>query len=181
MSGPIDAPRSTRPSRWSAATWASSPSSSPSTGPTARAALADMRAALAAGDAEDLRRAAHTLKGSSASLGANDLADACRDVETAARDGRLDGLGREGRRDRGGVRGRRRGARASGSGRRDERSRPTVGRILVVDDNPVDRALLVAVPGGEGHDADRGRQRRAGARAPARRRARRRPRPARPR
>ncbi len=54
--------------------------------------LADMRTALAAGSAEDLRRAAHTLKGSSASLGANDLAAACRDVEAAARDGRLDGL-----------------------------------------------------------------------------------------
>jgi HPt (histidine-containing phosphotransfer) domain-containing protein len=54
--------------------------------------VADMRTALAAGTSEDLRRAAHTLKGSSASLGASDLADACREVETAARDGRLDGL-----------------------------------------------------------------------------------------
>ena len=55
--------------------------------------VADMRAALAAGQAEDLRRAAHTLKGSSASLGALDLADACRSVEGRARDGELDGLG----------------------------------------------------------------------------------------
>ena len=55
--------------------------------------LDDMRAALAAGEAEDLRRAAHTLKSSSASLGANDLAEACRVVETAAREGRLEGLG----------------------------------------------------------------------------------------
>lgn len=55
--------------------------------------VADMRAALSAGDAEALRRAAHTLKGSSASLGANDLAEACRVVEAAARDGRLDDLG----------------------------------------------------------------------------------------
>jgi HPt (histidine-containing phosphotransfer) domain-containing protein len=55
--------------------------------------LADMRAALKAGDSEGLRRAAHTLKGSSASLGANDLAEACREVEAAARGGRLDGLG----------------------------------------------------------------------------------------
>ncbi len=54
--------------------------------------VADMRAALAVGDADSLRRAAHTLKGSSASLGANDLAEACRVVETAARDGRLDDL-----------------------------------------------------------------------------------------
>ena len=55
--------------------------------------VADMRAALAAGAAEDLRRAAHTLKGSSASLGATGLAAACREVETAAREGRLDDLG----------------------------------------------------------------------------------------
>jgi HPt (histidine-containing phosphotransfer) domain-containing protein len=55
--------------------------------------VADMRAALVAGKAEDLRRAAHTLKGSSASLGAVGLAAACRDIEGAARDDRLDGLG----------------------------------------------------------------------------------------
>jgi HPt (histidine-containing phosphotransfer) domain-containing protein len=55
--------------------------------------VADMRTALAAGNAEDLRRAAHTLKSSSASLGANDLAEACRAVEAAAREGRLEGLG----------------------------------------------------------------------------------------
>ena len=55
--------------------------------------VADMRTALATGASEDLRRAAHTLKGSSASLGASHLADACREVEAAARDGRLDGLG----------------------------------------------------------------------------------------
>ncbi len=55
--------------------------------------VADMRTALAAGQAEDLRRAAHTLKGSSASLGANGLAEVCREVEAAARDGDLDGLG----------------------------------------------------------------------------------------
>ena len=54
--------------------------------------LTDMRTALAAANAEDLRRAAHTLKGSSASLGANALAEACREVELAAREGRLEGL-----------------------------------------------------------------------------------------
>jgi HPt (histidine-containing phosphotransfer) domain-containing protein len=54
--------------------------------------VADMRAALAAGVSEDLRRAAHTLKGSSASLGANALAAACREVETTARESRLAGL-----------------------------------------------------------------------------------------
>ena len=54
--------------------------------------VADMRAALVAGEAEDLRRAAHTLKGSSASLGALDLADACRAIEIAAHEGQLAGL-----------------------------------------------------------------------------------------
>jgi HPt (histidine-containing phosphotransfer) domain-containing protein len=54
--------------------------------------VADMRTALAAGASEDLRRAAHTLKGSSASLGANALAAACREVEVAARESRFDGL-----------------------------------------------------------------------------------------
>jgi HPt (histidine-containing phosphotransfer) domain-containing protein len=55
--------------------------------------VVDMRTALAAGNAEDLRRAAHTLKGSSVSLGANALGEACREVELAARDGQLEGLG----------------------------------------------------------------------------------------
>lgn len=55
--------------------------------------VADMRTALVAGNAEDLRRAAHTLKSSSASLGANNLAEACRAVEAAAREGQLKGLG----------------------------------------------------------------------------------------
>jgi HPt (histidine-containing phosphotransfer) domain-containing protein len=54
--------------------------------------IAEMRAALAAEAAADLQRAAHTLKGSSATLGAVELADACREVEHAARDGHLDDL-----------------------------------------------------------------------------------------
>ena len=44
---------------------------------------------LSAGDAETLRRDAHTLKGSSANMGANRLADLARDIEYAARDGAL--------------------------------------------------------------------------------------------
>jgi HPt (histidine-containing phosphotransfer) domain-containing protein len=56
------------------------------------ARIADMRAALAAGAAAELQRAAHTLKGSSATLGAVHLADLCREVEYRARDAALDGL-----------------------------------------------------------------------------------------
>jgi HPt (histidine-containing phosphotransfer) domain-containing protein len=43
-----------------------------------------MRAAAAAGDAAALRRAAHTLKSTSASLGALRLSGVCREVEGAA-------------------------------------------------------------------------------------------------
>ncbi len=57
------------------------------------ARIDDMRTALADGRTEDLRRAAHTLKGSSASLGAAGLAEECRIVEMEARDGRTDGVG----------------------------------------------------------------------------------------
>ena len=65
---------------------------------------------------EDLRRAAHTLKGSSASLGANDLADGVprgrgRSPRRSTRRPRS-----EGRRDRRGVRGGRRRARRHASG-----------------------------------------------------------------
>jgi HPt (histidine-containing phosphotransfer) domain-containing protein len=55
--------------------------------------IAEMRMALGAGSAPDLQRAAHTLKSSSATLGASDLAEACRVVEHAARAGELGGLG----------------------------------------------------------------------------------------
>jgi HPt (histidine-containing phosphotransfer) domain-containing protein len=46
--------------------------------------LATMRQALATGDACALRRAAHTLKGSSGSFGALRLASLCRDLEARA-------------------------------------------------------------------------------------------------
>ena len=44
-------------------------------------------AASDAGDAERLRVTSHTLKSNAASFGATDLADLCRDIETAARTG----------------------------------------------------------------------------------------------
>ena len=52
----------------------------------------DMRSALAAGDATVLRAAAHTLRGSSAQLGAVRLSALARELEAAARDRQLDGV-----------------------------------------------------------------------------------------
>jgi HPt (histidine-containing phosphotransfer) domain-containing protein len=57
----------------------------------AAAQVAAMRAALDIADASALQRAAHTLKGASATLGAPTVAERCRDLEQAARDGQLDG------------------------------------------------------------------------------------------
>lgn len=57
----------------------------------APAQVASLRAALEAGDVEALVRPAHTLKSSSASLGALGLAEQCRQLEHAARDGSLGG------------------------------------------------------------------------------------------
>ena len=57
----------------------------------APAQVGSLRVALAAGDVEALIRPAHTLKSSSASLGALGLAEQCRQLEHAARGGFLDG------------------------------------------------------------------------------------------
>jgi two-component system sensor histidine kinase/response regulator len=51
--------------------------------------LPAMREALTTGSAEQLRRAAHTLKSNSASLGAEDLAVLCRELEQQGRAGAL--------------------------------------------------------------------------------------------
>jgi HPt (histidine-containing phosphotransfer) domain-containing protein len=51
--------------------------------------LPAMRQALTAGSAEQLRLAAHSLKSSSASLGADDLAGLCRELEEQGRAGAL--------------------------------------------------------------------------------------------
>ena len=48
-----------------------------------------LQQALTAGDAEELRQAAHTLKSSSANLGGQRLAARCRELEALGRDGRL--------------------------------------------------------------------------------------------
>lgn len=55
---------------------------------TSTAATLDVLArALGDGDGHAVERAAHSLKSSSASMGAVTMADLCRDVETAGRDG----------------------------------------------------------------------------------------------
>lgn len=53
--------------------------------------LDDLRAAFARGSADDVRKAAHSLKGASANLGLVVLAEQCRLLEEAARDGQLSG------------------------------------------------------------------------------------------
>jgi HPt (histidine-containing phosphotransfer) domain-containing protein len=54
--------------------------------------FAELRAAVAADDAASARRAAHTLKSTSASFGAQRLSGMCREIEAAAAAGNLVGL-----------------------------------------------------------------------------------------
>ena len=54
--------------------------------------FADLRAALAAGDAGSARRAAHSLKSTSASMAAGRLSAICRGIEAACAAGQLGGL-----------------------------------------------------------------------------------------
>ena len=53
--------------------------------------LATTRQALAAGDAQAVRRAAHSLKSNSATFGATALAGLCQDLEERGKTGALDG------------------------------------------------------------------------------------------
>ncbi len=53
--------------------------------------IQQMRTGLAAGDIEQVRRAAHSLKSTSATFGADGLAGIARDMEMLARNGTLDG------------------------------------------------------------------------------------------
>lgn len=53
--------------------------------------LATMRRALATYDAEELQRAAHSLKSNSANFGAHTLTELCRELEERAKDNRLAG------------------------------------------------------------------------------------------
>lgn len=56
------------------------------------ALFTELRAAVANDDAAAARRAAHTLKSTSASFGANTLAAHCREIEASAAAGNLAGL-----------------------------------------------------------------------------------------
>ena len=56
------------------------------------ALIASLRSSLERRDADELRRAAHTLKSNASTLGAAALAELCRGVEQRAKDGRFDGL-----------------------------------------------------------------------------------------
>jgi HPt (histidine-containing phosphotransfer) domain-containing protein len=51
----------------------------------------DLRTAFAAGNADAVRKSAHSLKGASANLGLVYLAELCREMEEAAREDRLAG------------------------------------------------------------------------------------------
>lgn len=53
----------------------------------------EVREALAGGDEEDVARLAHSLKGSSANVGAQDVSEICRNLEKAARGGDLSAAG----------------------------------------------------------------------------------------
>ena len=56
------------------------------------ALIASLHSSLERRDAEELRRAAHTLKSNASTLGAATLAELCRGVEQRAKEGRFDGL-----------------------------------------------------------------------------------------
>ena len=58
------------------------------------ARLVQMQAAANAGDAEAVRKAAHSMKSSSANVGADRLAGLCRELETMGRGGTIDGAPR---------------------------------------------------------------------------------------
>ncbi len=53
--------------------------------------IEELRVAIDAGDAKALRMAAHKLKGSAATMGAQKMASCCNDLELAARDEKLGG------------------------------------------------------------------------------------------
>jgi HPt (histidine-containing phosphotransfer) domain-containing protein len=55
----------------------------------------ELRQALNESNADGVRRAAHSLKGSSGNLGANSLAALCLTVESQSKDGDLNGLDAE--------------------------------------------------------------------------------------
>jgi len=120
--------------------------------------LVAMQEALSTGNAEDLRRAAHSLKSSSASFGALRLSNKCKELEDMGRAGALEGAASRSitsRRNtpRPGLHWRQsRGVVRMGSNR---------GHILVVDDSKINRMMLARAVEKQGHQvttAQDGRQ-----------------------
>ena len=54
--------------------------------------IEELRSTLAAGDGDGVRRAAHSLKGSSGNLGATQMATLCLNVENCGKENQLAGL-----------------------------------------------------------------------------------------
>ena len=115
--------------------------------------LAELRAAQAAGAADDFRRAAHSIKSNANTFGALRLGEMARELE-------LGGLAS------------RCGARRCAAGRIRTRRRRAAGadpwlragaRLLVADDNKVNRLLLGAQPGAAGPPRGQRRERPRGA------------------
>ena len=144
--------RSARRSRWSAATSDSSAELVDEYRADGANRVADMRTALAAG-APRTCAAPPTPSREAAPRSARPASRrrAAR-WRPPAREGRLDGLGPRVDAIAAQFDAVVCGARGPGRERRMS-AEPTVGRILVVDDNPVDRALLVRFLAGEGHEA----------------------------
>jgi CheY-like chemotaxis protein len=119
--------------------------------------IAKMAEAAGAGDVEVLRRHAHTLKSNAASFGATELAEHCAALEAQARAGDLAGAGEAVSRiaqEFDGARGRTRDARMNAMS-----AKPAT--VLVVDDDPLNRAMLSMSLGAEGHqvrEAGNGRE-----------------------
>ena len=111
------------------------------------AQLEAMRDAVARADAEALVRPAHSLKSNSASMGADHLANLCRGLEADARVGPSRRSRRASRR---GVR--RVRSRAGRPGRRGGRPMSGGGRVLVVDDERLNRTVLRAALTKQGHE-----------------------------
>jgi HPt (histidine-containing phosphotransfer) domain-containing protein len=105
----------------------------------APALLETLRGALEAADAQQLRRAAHTLKSNGRVFGATRLAELCRELEVMAKAGTLMAAAEllpPGRR---GVRARRGRAPGGGAGLDLIAAQAS---ILIIDDEPLNRMLL---------------------------------------
>ena len=117
----------------------------------APALIRAIRAASAEGDAEGLERAAHSLKGSSANMGALRLASKALALEELGRAGRIDGASEIGGRTGCSVRGSERGSDRLAE-RRVAKDRPV--RILIAEDQLLERRILETGLRKSGHDVE---------------------------